>query len=62
MRFKPGQIVLRSGQYRIVGVNGIKLKKEVTCVKGERFPPTPRKNQTYELEDATNNKSGIWKK
>lgn len=54
---KPGARVPRSGQYQETGPRGGK-GKEVTSVKGERLPPTPKKGMTYRLVDATKNKSG----
>lgn len=62
MGFKPGEKVPASGQYGIVGSRGGKTNKEVTSVKNERFPPTPKPGQTYELNDPTRNKSGKLKK
>jgi hypothetical protein len=52
-KLRPGSITPKSGQYRISGT-----KKEITGVKGKPLPPTPRRGQTYELVDATKNKSG----
>lgn len=46
--YKPGETVPASGQYL-----NIKTKKEVTCVKDEPFPPTPKPNQGYILVDRT---------
>lgn len=57
MAQKPGQKARRSGQYQQIGPKGGK-GKEVTVVKGEPLPPTPRKSMTYRLVDATRNKSG----
>ena len=54
---KPGQPAPRSGQYQQVGPRG-GSGKEVTAVRGERLPPTPRPGMTYTLVDATKNKSG----
>ena len=54
---KPGQKAPRSGQYEKVGPRGGK-GNEVTVVKGEPLPPTDKKGTTYELVDATKNKSG----
>ncbi len=54
---RPGAKVPRSGQYQQTGPRGGQ-GKEVTSVKGERFPPTPTKGMTYKLVDATRNKSG----
>ncbi len=54
---KPGAKVPRSGQYQQTGPRGGQ-GKEVTSVKGERLPPTPKKGMTYKLVDPTKNKSG----
>ena len=41
-QYKPGEIVPRSGQYAVVGgLRALLLGREVTCVRGERFPPAP---------------------
>ena len=47
-RFSPGIIVDQSGQYKNTSTD-----TEVTCVRGERFPPTPEPGQKYVLVDAT---------
>lgn len=54
---KPGQPAPISGQYIQIGPRGGKIK-EVTVVKREPLPPTPRPGMTYDLVDATKNKSG----
>jgi hypothetical protein len=54
---KPGNVAPNSGQYQQIGPRGGK-GKEVTSVKGEPLPPTPKKNMSYNLVDPTNNKSG----
>jgi hypothetical protein len=54
---KPGQPAPNSGQYEQRGPRG-GAGKEVTVVKGEPLPPTPRPNMSYVLVDRTNNKSG----
>lgn len=51
--FKPGHTVPTSGQYEIYGPRGGKTGQEVTAVKGEPFPPTQKKNQSYKLVDKT---------
>lgn len=51
--FKPGQKSPRSGQYEIVGSRGGRTGVERTVVKGEPFPPTESKGQTFKLADAT---------
>ena len=45
MGYKPGQKAPRSGQYGVVGPRGGKTNKKVTVVKGEPFPPSPKKGQ-----------------
>ena len=58
MGYKPGQKAPHSGQYGVVGPRGGKTNKEVTVVKGEPFPPSPKKGSTFVLNDPTKNKSG----
>lgn len=53
--FKPGEIVPASGQYLQIGPRGQK-GSEVTSVKGERFPPGPKKGTTYKPVDMTKHK------
>ena len=55
---RPGEKADRSGQYGIQGPRGGDTGKERTVVKGEPFPPTPQKGQSYKLNDPTKNKSG----
>jgi len=51
---KPGEICQISGQYRVVDLaTGRPIGQEVTVVRGEPFPPTPRSGLGYELADAT---------
>jgi hypothetical protein len=57
---KPGQTATKSGQYEQIGPRGGKTGKEVTVVKGEPFPPSPKQGMTYDLVDPTKNKSGRW--
>ena len=47
----PGQIAPSSGQYR-----NNQTKTEVTVVRGERMPPTPKPRQHYTLVDKTKHK------
>lgn len=54
---KPGQIAPRSGQYERIGPRGAK-GPEVTTVRGEPLPPTPKPGSTYNLVDPTKHKSG----
>jgi hypothetical protein len=53
--YRPGEFVPRSGQYGVVDVNGVFLGREVTCVRGEVFPPTRHGTAEYGyvLTDAT---------
>ncbi len=53
---KPGQAVPKSGQYQQIGPRGGR-GPEVTAVKGEPLPPTPKRGTTYKLVDATRHKS-----
>ena len=55
-KFKPGQIAPESGQYGIVGSHGGNTGVERTVVKGEPFPPTPEKGQSYVMNDPTKTK------
>lgn len=50
--YRPGQIVPTSGQAERYH-NGRPTKKEVTVTKGEPFPPTPQKGDTYKIVDKT---------
>jgi hypothetical protein len=54
---RPSQTAPKSGQYEQVGPRGGK-GKEVTVTKGEPMPPAPKPGMTYNLTDATKNKSG----
>lgn len=56
--YKPGNIAPKSGQYAVVGPKGGKTGKEVTVVKHEPFPPSPKPGMSYILVDPTKNKSG----
>jgi hypothetical protein len=51
--FKPGQKVPKSSQAEIIGPRGGRTGQERTVVKGERFPPTPKPGQTYQIADPT---------
>jgi hypothetical protein len=51
--YKPGEIVPVSGQYGAVDSNHRLNGREVTCVKGEPFPPTRVGEIGYVLKDAT---------
>jgi len=51
---RPGEIVPTSGQYRVVDVSGRSCGREVTSVRGERFPPTQTTREYgYVLVDRT---------
>lgn len=52
----PGTKAPESGQYGLVGPRGGKLPREVTTVKGEPLPPTPKPGLKYVLVDKTKHK------
>ncbi|MEW6667629.1 MAG: hypothetical protein AB1512_20670 [Thermodesulfobacteriota bacterium] len=54
--FKPGDVATRSGQYGIVGPRGGRTGDERTVVRGEPFPPTPKKGMGFTLNDPTKHK------
>jgi len=54
--YRPGQRVPDSGQYKVLGPKGGDTGTEVTSVKGEPFPPTPKPNQTFVPVDPTKHK------
>lgn len=56
MAYKPGMKVPVSGQYVQVGPHGKVYPTEVTSVKGEVFPPTPKSGMVYKLADPTKHK------
>jgi hypothetical protein len=52
--YRPGERVPVSGQYGVVNSAGGYLGREVTCVKGEPFPPLRGyPEHGYRLRDAT---------
>jgi len=51
--YRPGETVPVSGQYGTVDYLGAYMGREVTCVKGERFPPTRAGEAGYVLRDTT---------
>jgi hypothetical protein len=51
--YRPGQTVPVSGQYGAVNYSGTYVGREVTCVKGEPFPPTRVGEAGYKLRDTT---------
>lgn len=51
--YKSGQIAPRSGQYPQLGPRGGETGQEVTVVKGEPFPPTPKPGMGYGKPDLT---------
>ncbi len=55
-KLKPGQNVPRSGQYGLYGPRGGYTGREVTCVRNEVLPPTPKPNMYYQLNDPTKHK------
>ena len=55
---KPGEKVDKSGQVEIVGPRGGRTGEERTVVKGEPYPPTPKRKQGSILVDPTKNDAG----
>ena len=51
--YRPGQIVPVSGQYAAITAAPHRKTREVTCVKGEPFPPTRPLEIGYMLVDTT---------
>lgn len=51
--YRPGETVPVSGQYALINPLGHNTGREVTCVKGEVFPPAPVAGCTYVLADRT---------
>jgi hypothetical protein len=47
-KFRPGETAPASGQYKNIATG-----KEVTVVKNEPLPPTPKKGQSYTLVGKT---------
>lgn len=45
--YRPGERVPQSGQYGVVTRSGASVGREVTCVKGEVFPPTRAATAEY---------------
>lgn len=58
MALRPGDKAPVSGQYERVGPRGGHTGREVTVVRGEPLPPTPKPNSTYRIADRTRNDSG----
>ena len=57
MSQKSGETAKTSGQYEIIGPKGGKTGLEVTVVKGEPLPPTPKPGEAFVLVDKTKHKS-----
>jgi hypothetical protein len=55
MNYRPGEIVPHSGIYEEQTSGGF-MVTEVTCVKGERFPPTESNGYHYKLVRAAKHK------
>ena len=56
--YKPGQTAPRSGQYGVLGPRGGDTGREVTVVRGEPLPPTPKPGMGYVMNDPTRNGAG----
>jgi transcriptional regulator with XRE-family HTH domain len=54
---RPGQIAPRSGRYQQIGPRGGR-GREITVVKGEALPPTPREKMTYVIVGSKKSTSG----
>lgn len=54
--YKSGEIAQKSGQYPVQGPRGGKTGEERTVTRGEPFPPTPKKGQTFGAPDLTKHK------
>jgi transcriptional regulator with XRE-family HTH domain len=57
---RPGQIAPRSGRYQQIGPRGGR-GKEITVVKGEALPPTPREKMTYVIVSSSKSMTGSGK-
>lgn len=53
---RPGMNVDLSGQYRLYKADGTSARREVTLVKDEHAPPTPKKHMFLRLVDKTKHK------
>lgn len=51
--FKSGQKVPKSSEVEIIDPRGGQTGQKRNVVKGERFPPTPKPGQTYQIVDPT---------
>ena len=54
--FKPGEKVLKSGLYEVIGPRGGDTGKEITGVKGKTLPPSKKQGITYKLVDSAKHK------
>ena len=57
--FKPGEKVVVSGQYEVIGPRGGKTGLEITAVKNGTFPPTQKQNMRFRLVDPTKHKNSL---
>lgn len=57
MFYLPGEIVPSSGQYAVFfGVNRKPTGNEITCIRGNKFPPGIFSGYAYKLVDRTKHK------
>ncbi len=56
MRYRCNEKVPYSGIYNLYDKDGKKVG-ERTCVKGEPFPPSPKKNMYYQIKQQTKSKN-----
>ena len=57
MAYKPGEVAPRSGEYELVGPRGGKTGETVTLSKNDRFPPSNKAGQVYEMLEKNSSKS-----
>ena len=56
--FKPGMKSTFSGVAVVIGVRGGDTGHEITIDRGEKFPPTPERGQSYAISRRAHNKAG----
>ena len=56
--FKLGMVSPFSGEAELRGSRGGHTNHQVTVDRGEKFPPTPEKGQTYVVSYRAHNKAG----
>ncbi len=51
--YEPGDISPINGQVELIGCHGSRTMIERTVVKGEPFPPVPRRGMRYIIKEDT---------